>query len=217
MSGDGEDGIGDPFIPRNAGVAGDVRPAVDVPEAPQVLVVSRLLPPGGIGDDMAVLAQERFDDPEDTRVGDGRLDEAAPIQHLVAERCRLLRGIPALVGRVLVEDPFDIGTEAGDLVPAEHPVEHRVSVRLEVLYRSGGWVGTKREVSGSPCQHFPILPPTGPADQREDRSTPPGPRLHRQGPGHGAPLREPGWQLLVMCANVNLGGRADNPRGLRGR
>jgi hypothetical protein len=117
---------------------------------------------------MAILAHEGFDDLEDTRMRDGALDDAAPVQHLVAKRCGLLRGIAALVGRVLVEDPFDIGTEGGDLFLVEHALEDHVPVGLEALYRSGGPARTKRQVSGGPCQHSPILPPTGSGDQREE-------------------------------------------------
>ena len=101
-------------------------------------------------------------------MADGALDEAAAVQHLVAERGRLLGGIAALVGGVLLEDPFDLGTELGDLVRVEHAVEHRVSVRLEVLHRGGNRAGSERQVSGrGPSEHSPILPPMGLGDNVE--------------------------------------------------
>ena len=57
MGGDGKNGIGDPCIPRHIGITGYVRSAVDVPEASEVVVVARWLPPGGVGDDMAIFPQ----------------------------------------------------------------------------------------------------------------------------------------------------------------
>ncbi len=111
MGGDGEHRIGDAGVPRNTGITRDVRSAVDVPEPSEVAVVARLLPPGGVGDDVAVLAQEGLDHLEDARMADGPLHEAAPIEHLVTERCRLLGGVPTVIGWVFLEDPFDLGAE----------------------------------------------------------------------------------------------------------
>ena len=54
---DREHGVWDADIPGDARVAGNMRTSVDVPEAPEVVVLVRPLPPGGIGDDVAVLAQ----------------------------------------------------------------------------------------------------------------------------------------------------------------
>src|ERR1700691_4316548 len=59
---DGKDGIGNPGIPRHIGITGDVRSAVDVPEASEVVVVARWLPPGGVGDDVAIVPQKGLDD-----------------------------------------------------------------------------------------------------------------------------------------------------------
>ena len=128
MGSDGKHGIWDSAVPRDTGISRDVRSAVDVPEAPEMFVVPRRLPPGGIGDDVAVLAQERLDDLEDPRVADGALHETAPIEHLVAKWGRLLRGIPTIIGRVLLEDPFDISAECCHLISVEDGIEHDVSI-----------------------------------------------------------------------------------------
>jgi hypothetical protein len=141
-----------------------VRACIDVPEAPEVVVLARLLPPGGIGNDVAVLSQQRLDYLEDPRVADSVLHNAAAIEHLIAKRSRLLGGISTLIGRVLVEDPSDIGTQRRDLVFGEDTVEHHVSIRLEAFHRSGNRIGTKMHEAGRPSEHFPILPPTGAAD-----------------------------------------------------
>ena len=165
MRGDGEHGIGDPGVPGDPGVAGDVRSTVDVPEASEVLVVTGLLPPRGVGDDMTVLPQQWLDHLEDPPVGHGALDQAAPVQHLVPERSGLLGGVAPVVGRVLVEDPFDLGTELGHLGCVEDAAEHRVSIRLELLHRGGGPAGTERQVAkGGPSEHSQILPSMGPGD-----------------------------------------------------
>ena len=164
VCGDGEDGIRDPGVPGNTGMTRDVRACVDMPEAPEVVVLARLLPPCGIGDDMAVLSQQRLDELEDPRVADGALHDAAAIEHLVAKWGRLLGGISTLIGRVLLEDPFDIGTERGDLLVDEDAVEYHVSIRLEALHRRGDRVGTESQESGRPSEHSPILPPMGAAD-----------------------------------------------------
>ena len=105
-----EHGIGDPGVPGDTGITRDVRTSVDMPEAPEVVVLARPLPPGGIGDDMAVLSQQRLDHLEDPRMADGVLHNAAAIEHLVPKWGRLLGGISTLIRWVLLEDPFDIGT-----------------------------------------------------------------------------------------------------------
>ena len=77
---------------------------------------------------MAVLPQEGLHDLEDPRVADGALDEAAPVEHLVAKRGRLLGGVSSFIRRELVEDPFDLGPERSDLIAPEHAVEYYVSI-----------------------------------------------------------------------------------------
>ena len=98
-------------VPGNSGITWHVGPAIDVPEAPEVLVVAGLLPPRRVGDHVAVLPQEWLDDLEDPRVADGLLDDSAPIEHLVTERGGLLRQVTPFVWWVLREDPLDIGAE----------------------------------------------------------------------------------------------------------
>ena len=109
VRGHGENRIRDPGVPWDAGVTGDMGPAVDVPEATQMVIVARWLPPGGIGNDVAILPEEGLDDLEDPGIGDGALDGAAPIEHLVAKRRRFLGSVPPFIRRVLVEDPVDVG------------------------------------------------------------------------------------------------------------
>jgi hypothetical protein len=122
--------------------------AVDVPETPEVLVVARLLPPGRVGDHVAVLPQEGLNDLEDPRVANRPLHEAAPIEHLVAKRGGLLRQISSLIRRVLLENPLDIGTERRELVSDEDAVEEDIPVRLEALHRRRYGAGTESQVTG---------------------------------------------------------------------
>ncbi len=123
MSGDHKDRIWDPDIPRHVGITRHVRSAVDVPEASEVVVVSRRLPPGGVGDDVAILPQECVNHLEDPWVADGALDEAAPVEHFVAKWSRLLGEISSIIRWELVEDPFDLATERGDLISCEYATE----------------------------------------------------------------------------------------------
>ena len=127
MGGDREHRIGDSWIPRNAGITRYVRSAVDMPEASEMLVVARLLPPRRIGDHVAVLAQDELDDLEYPPVTDGLLDKAAPIEHLVAKWSRLLGRISPIVRWVFLEDPLDVGAKRCKLVPGENAVELYVS------------------------------------------------------------------------------------------
>ena len=135
MGSDRKNGIRDSTIPMSTGDFEGHAVRRRYARSDPLFIVSRLLPPGSIGDDVAILAQERLDDLEDPRVAMAALHETAPIEHLVAKWCRLLRGIPTIVGRVLLEDPFDIGTECGHLICVEDGIEHNVSVRLEALRR----------------------------------------------------------------------------------
>jgi hypothetical protein len=123
VSCDGKNGIGDPGIPRHIGITGYMRSAVDVPEASEVVVVARGLPPGGVGDDMAILPQKGLNDLENSWVADGAPDEAAPVEHFVAKRRRLLGEVSSFIRWELVKDPFDLGTERGDLIFREHVIE----------------------------------------------------------------------------------------------
>jgi hypothetical protein len=120
---DCKNGIGDPGIPRHIGITGYVRSAVDVPEASEVVVVARWLPPSGVGDDMAILPQKGLNDLEDSGVADGALYEAAPVKHFVAKWGRLLGEVSSFIRWELVKDPFDLGTERGDLISREDVIE----------------------------------------------------------------------------------------------
>jgi hypothetical protein len=125
-----------------------MRTRVDMPEASEMVVLTRLLLPGGIGDDVTVLPQQRLDGLEDARVTDGALHDAAAIEHLVPERSGFLGSVATIVGRVLVEDPADICTERCDLISGEHAVEYYVPIRLEALRRGGDRAGAESQVSG---------------------------------------------------------------------
>ena len=128
MRRDDKNGIGNPDIPRHFGITGYVWSAVDVPEASEMVVVSRWLPPGGVGDDVAILPQEGFNDLEDSWVPDGALDGTTPVEHFVAKWSRLLGEVSSIIRWELVEDPFDLGPERGDLISREHALEECVSI-----------------------------------------------------------------------------------------
>jgi hypothetical protein len=128
VGGDGKDGIRDPGIPGHSGITGYVRSAVDVPEPTEVIVVARRLPPGGVGDDMAILSQKGVNDLEDPWVTDGGLDELAPVEHFVAKWGRLFGGVPSFIGWELVKDAFDLGAECGDFIGGEDALQEYVSI-----------------------------------------------------------------------------------------
>ena len=126
MGGDREHRIGDSWIPRDTGITRHVWPAVYMPEAPEMLVVSWWLPPRSIGDHVAILTQHEFDDLEDPKVADRLLDKAAPIEHLVAKWSGLLGRISPIVRWVFAEDPLDVGAKRCELVPGEDALELHV-------------------------------------------------------------------------------------------
>ncbi len=84
---------------------------------------------------MTVLSDEWLDDLEDPGASNGLLDKAAPVEHLVTKGGGELGRISPLIGRILVEDPFDIGAEPSELLPGEDAREDDVSLCLEALYR----------------------------------------------------------------------------------
>jgi hypothetical protein len=107
---------------------------VDVPEPAQVLVVARWLPPGSVRDDVAVLAEERLDSPEDARIADGALHDGTAVEHLVPERRHLpnvVVGISHIRG-VLGKDPLYIPAEGSNGRRFENAPQHRVTIRFEV-------------------------------------------------------------------------------------
>src|ERR1700722_95946 len=135
VSRNGKDRIGDAFVPGNVGVSGDVWSGVDVPEPPQVFVVARWLPPRSVGDNVAVLAEERFDCPENARIADGALDEGTPVEHFVTERCHSLRVVVGIshIRCVLRKDPLHVRVEGSQGRRSENASQHRVTLRFEVL------------------------------------------------------------------------------------
>src|SRR5207249_7075974 len=70
------------LVPRDAFGPGDVRARIAVPGAAGKLGG---VPPGGVRDHVAVVAEQRLDDGEDPRVGEGGLGQRAAVEHLVAE------------------------------------------------------------------------------------------------------------------------------------
>jgi hypothetical protein len=74
VGGDGEDGIGDSVIPRHAGHSeGYAGPPSMCQKRPRCSFSPGRLPPRGVGDDVAVLTQKRFDDLEDAWMSDSTL------------------------------------------------------------------------------------------------------------------------------------------------
>ncbi len=79
-------GYGNAVVPCNPGRARDVRTGIDVPRAAAVgIAFARRIAPAGIGDHMAVLAEQRLDRIENRAIADDRLAQRAAIEHLVAE------------------------------------------------------------------------------------------------------------------------------------
>ena len=128
MSRNGEHGVRDPRIPRNAEISRDVRTAVDVPEASEVSVVTWFLSPRCVGDHVTVLSQEGLEDLEDPGMTDSPLDDTAPIEHLVTKWGRFLGGIPSLVWRIFCKYPLDIGAERCELFSPEDTLEHDITL-----------------------------------------------------------------------------------------
>jgi len=91
-------------------------------------VVVRFLPPRRIGDHVAVLPQERFNDLEYPAVCDGPLDKAASIEHLVTKWGGLLGRVSSLIWRKLLEHSFDIGAQRRELVSYEDAIENDVAI-----------------------------------------------------------------------------------------
>jgi hypothetical protein len=77
---------------------------------------------------MAILPQKGLHDLEDSWVADGALDEAAPVEHFVAKRGRLLGEVSSFIRWELLKHPFDLGTERGDLISREHAIEQYASI-----------------------------------------------------------------------------------------
>ena len=162
----GEYRIGNSGIPGNTGLAGYVRTAIDVPKAPEVVVIACWLPPGGVGDDVAIFAQKGLDDLEDSRVADGVLDETTPVEHLVAKWRRLLGRVSSFIGWEFLKNPFDICAKRDDLIFGEYVMDDDVAVGLEARHRIWNRTRSQSQVSGGPSEHYPILPSTCRGDNR---------------------------------------------------
>jgi hypothetical protein len=102
--------------------------AVDVPEPSEMSVVARCLPPRRIGDDVAVLSQEGFDDLEYPGVSDSPLDKTSSIEHLVTKRGGLLGRVSSLIRRTLLEYSLDIGAQRRELFSCKDGVENDVAI-----------------------------------------------------------------------------------------
>jgi hypothetical protein len=147
MGRDCEHGIRNASVPRNAGFTRHMWSAVDVPEASEMVVVTRWLPPGGIGDDMAVFSQKGFNDLEDPRVADGVLDEAAPVEHLIAKWGGLLRWVSSFIRPVFVKNSLEIRAQSSDFISIEHVMQDHVAIGLEAFHLGRDRVGAKSQVS----------------------------------------------------------------------
>jgi hypothetical protein len=132
--------------------------AVDVPEAPEVPVVTWVLPPRSVGYHVAVLTEEELDSLEDPWMTDRFLDEAAAVEHLVAKRGGLLRRISSAIGGKFLEDPPDLGAERCQLLAGEDRVELDVTLGPERLDLSRRRVGANTEISPRSGWHTTILP-----------------------------------------------------------
>ena len=133
-------------------------PAVNVPEAPEVAVVTWVLPPRRVGDHMTVLTEEELDSLEDPWMTDRFFYEAAPIEHFVAKWGGLLRRISSVIGRVFLEHPPDLGPERFQLVAGEDSLELDIPLGPERLDLSRHRVGTDSQISPRSGWHTTILP-----------------------------------------------------------
>ena len=76
MRANGEDRVRDAIVPGNARIPGNVRSGIGVPETAAMLILfPRRVAPAGIGDHMAIFAEQGFDDGENVRMGDGLLGQ----------------------------------------------------------------------------------------------------------------------------------------------
>ena len=106
--------------------ARNVRPGVGVPEAAGEL---GRVPPRGVGDHVAVVAEQRLDRLEDPRMPDRALARRAAVEHLVAE---LVLVVADPLGRDRVEHAVDLGAQLGHLGGGEHAAQHGAAVALEL-------------------------------------------------------------------------------------
>jgi hypothetical protein len=127
-------------------------------KTPEVAVVAWLLPPGSVGDYMAVLTQEEFDDLKDPRMTDRLLHKAAAVEHLVAKWGGLLRRITSVIGRIFLKDPLDLGTERCQFLVIEDCVDFDMALGPERFDLSWHRVGTNSQISLRPGWHTTILP-----------------------------------------------------------
>ena len=67
-------------------------------------------------------------------MGHRTLGHTAPVERLIAERGRLLRRIPAVIGRVFGKDPFDIGGQRCNLIAGEYTLDDDVPVDLVLQF-----------------------------------------------------------------------------------
>jgi len=162
MGTDGEHGVRDAVVPLDALRARHVRAGIAVPWAAGEL---RRVAPGGVGDDMTVVAEQRFDDGEDGCVANGLLRPRPAVEHLVA-----VLVAAAAFGAGGGEHVVELGAQGGDLFVVEHAAQHGEAVALEFDAGVGDLVGEHSEVPADPSDHVRILPGSTPHQRAEGTS-----------------------------------------------
>jgi hypothetical protein len=108
------------------------------------------VPPRGVRDDMAVVAEERLDGLEDAGRRDRALARGAAIEHLVA---KLLAVAAPTLSRVGGEDRCDLRLHLLDLVAIEDPRQPGPAVALELRARVRRPAAVHTEVLEDPFDH----------------------------------------------------------------
>jgi len=141
MTSDHEDRVWDPVVPGDALGTGNVRAGVDVPRIADIerrLLPRGLVPPRGVGDDVAVLTEERLDDLENAGMGDhslrGGRRVSAPRSGNRRSRSRWFPRCGARAGWSS-NSSMSSAPEFGDLVLRNQPRNHREPLAFQVHAR----------------------------------------------------------------------------------
>ena len=144
---DREHRIRDAVVPGHIFGPRDVRSGVGVPEATGEL---RRVAPRGVGDHVAVVAEERLDHLEDARMRDHALARGAAVQHLVAELV-LVVADPFRADRV--EHVVDLRAQLRDVGCGEDAPQDGAAVALELGRRLGRIAAEHGEVLAQAPDH----------------------------------------------------------------
>ncbi len=155
MYADGKHRMRDILGPARALRQRHVRPRIDVPVLSAVGAgMSRRIAPSRVGDDVTILAEQRFDDGEQLRIGDRLLRRGAAVQHRVTKHGRVLRvTLPAFVRRVAVENRADLVMQRLDLVFAKQVADDGVALALELNGFGTGRLGACLEIDATASDH----------------------------------------------------------------